>query len=311
MLTVSQINKHFDGVHAVRDVSFEVKEGEVFGLLGPNGAGKTTILRMIMKIFEPDSGTITLKGRAIEDSVKEAIGYLPEEHGLYRKSKVHDVLLYFAGLKNVSRQDARTRADHWLNRFGLSEFARRRCDELSKGMQQKIQFIIAVLHEPDLLILDEPFSGLDPVNQQLMKEVIGELRKQGRTILFSAHQMDQVEKMCERICMIHLGRRVLYGKLQDVKKEHGHRLVRIDCDGREKLETLGVFESVSMNENYVEAVPNRGVTSDEILKKILELGEVRHFEVVRASLEQIFIEQVTGRTGSVTTHDDPKTHGSG
>jgi len=199
-LGVVDVSKSFDAVHAVNRVSFEAQPGEILGLLGPNGAGKTTTIRMIMGIMQPDSGDISFSFAASDPkSFRERVGYLPEERGLYGDAKIHDLLVYFAELKGVERTEARKRASHWIDRMDLSEWANKKVDKLSKGMQQKVQFVAAILHRPDLVILDEPFSGLDPMHQDLIKDFISELREEGMTVLLSSHQMNRVEELCDRM----------------------------------------------------------------------------------------------------------------
>ncbi|MCK5213376.1 MAG: ATP-binding cassette domain-containing protein, partial [Dehalococcoidia bacterium] len=211
-LSVIDVSKSFDTVRAVNQVSFEAQPGEILGLLGPNGAGKTTTIRMIMGIMQPDAGSISFSFAASDPkSFRERVGYLPEERGLYGDAKIHDLLVYFAELKGVERTDARRRATEWIDRMDLSEWANEKVDKLSKGMQQKVQFVASILHQPDLVILDEPFSGLDPIHQDVIKEFISELREDGMTVLLSSHQMNRVEELCDRIFLIHRGKRVLYG----------------------------------------------------------------------------------------------------
>ena len=209
MLKIKNLRKEYDSVVAVDGVSMEVKRGELFGLLGPNGAGKTTTIRTVLNIIQPDSGEITFNGKPFTEEMWNIIGYLPEERGLYRKSKIINTILYFAALKGFSVDQAKPLAFYWLERFGLKNEGYRKIEELSKGNQQKVQLILSILHRPELLILDEPFTGLDPVNQVLLKDILMELRQQNTAIVFSTHQMEQVEKMCDNICLINKGKPVL------------------------------------------------------------------------------------------------------
>src|SRR6266566_6225499 len=232
ILTADRVVKRFAGHTAVDRLSLTVPKGVIYGLLGPNGAGKTTMIRMIMDIYVPDSGSVRLFGETGTGRDHSArIGYLPEERGLYPKMRVLDVLLFLAEMKGVSRNAARVRALEWLERLGLSDWRMRKVNELSKGMQQKVQFISTILHEPDLLVMDEAFSGLDPVNSQVLKDTVLELRAQGKTILFSTHIMEQAEKICDHVCIIARGKKLVDGTLSDIKRTHGGRHVAINFDG--------------------------------------------------------------------------------
>lgn len=221
MLKLQSVTKSYADKIAVKNLSFEVQRGEIFGILGPNGAGKTSTIRMICGITLPDSGTIEFLGRPMNEELQSKIGYLPEERGLYKKMKVGDVLLYFAQLKGLSRAEAKARIEHWAKRFEAEAWLKKKVDELSKGMQQKVQFMSVLLHEPELLILDEPFSGLDPINSELMMDVILEFKEAGKTILFSTHRMEQVEKICDSIVLINNGEAILSGKVREVKRSYG------------------------------------------------------------------------------------------
>src|SRR6185436_11658802 len=225
------VSKSFGEFTAVRELSLDVRAGRVFGLLGPNGAGKTTTIRMIVNITAPDTGTILLFGRKINSSLQDRIGYLPEERGLYKKMRVADQLRFFAEIKNLRGKQVESRIDEWLARVKLSEWKNKRAMELSKGMQQKIQFIMAVLHEPDLVILDEPFSGLDPVNVELLKDVVLELKRTGKTVIFSTHQMELAEKICDDICLINRSQKILDGSLRQIKKSFGRNAVALRMEG--------------------------------------------------------------------------------
>ncbi|MFW6386938.1 MAG: ABC transporter ATP-binding protein [Bacillota bacterium] len=228
VLKLTGVSKSFQGTKAVDDVSFAVNKGEILGLLGPNGAGKTTTLRMIMDIISPDVGKIVFSGSGLN---KKRMGYLPEERGLYQDARVRDTILYFAGLNDMGGRNACQEADNWLERLELDGYAGNKVSELSKGMQQKVQFVVSMIHRPEVLILDELFSGLDPVNQDLFKEIVRELVEDGVTILLSSHRMNMVEELCDRIFMIHGGCRVLYGKLREIKEEFGRRDVEMWIEG--------------------------------------------------------------------------------
>ena len=221
VIDVQNISKHFDKAKAVDQVSFQVESGKIFGLLGPNGAGKTTTLRMINHILNPDTGTITINGRPVNPTTQQRIGYLPEERGLYKKMKVFDQLMYLAQLKGLSASEAKTAIDFWLDRFEASTWKKKKIAELSKGMSQKIQFIATVAHDPDIYVFDEPFSGLDPMNSEMLKNVILEEKAKGKTILFSTHRMEQVEQMCDDICLFSKGNAILKGDLREIKKSFG------------------------------------------------------------------------------------------
>ena len=223
-LVIENVVKAYDTKLAVDQVSFEVNGGEVFGLLGPNGAGKSTLIRMVMDILRPDSGRILVNGRPSLDADHDKVGYLPEERGLYRKQKVIDVLDYFGRLKGMNGRDVRAKAQAALDRVDLGEWAKKRVDALSKGMQQKVQIVGTLLHEPEVVILDEPFAGLDPVNARMVKDIILALKREGRLVVLSTHQMDQAEELCDRIVMIDRGRRVLYGTLREIKKRYAEEL---------------------------------------------------------------------------------------
>ncbi len=304
MLKVTNLRKTFDTVVAVDGVSLEVQRGELFGLLGPNGAGKTTTIRTVLNIIAPDSGTITFDGKPFSPKMWNIIGYLPEERGLYRKSKVISTILYFASLKGISERDAKPIAYQWLDRFGLRESAQRKVDELSKGNQQKVQIIISLLHRPQLLTLDEPFAGLDPVNQILLKDVLLELRQQNVAIIFSTHQMEQVEKMCDNICLINKGKTVLSGSLRDVKKKYGTNSLRIEYEGDgEFLKRSPLVKRADVYQNYAELELLDIHKSRELLSELDEL-DLRKFEIIEPSLNSIFLHVVGP---SPTAEDSPAT----
>jgi len=282
-------------VTAVDDVSFKTREGEILGLLGPNGAGKSTIIKMIMNIIAPDSGAVLFNGEPIREEDKDRIGYLPEERGLYRKVRIDETLLYFASLKNAKRQATEKRLDEWLARFGLLEWRTRTPEALSKGMAQKAQFIASVLHDPDFIFLDEPFSGLDPVNADVMKEAILELGRGGKTIVLSTHNMEIAEKICSRILIMDKGREVISGSIADVKSRYGRNTVIVEFDGAVDFGPLsGMVRNVSRFPRWLELDLADGASSQALLRVLLDQVSVRRFEVVSPSLHSIFVELIGG-----------------
>jgi ABC-2 type transport system ATP-binding protein len=291
---VSNVTKRFGDFIAVNNLDLAIRPGRIYGLLGPNGAGKTTTIRMIVNITAPDSGRIELFGQQINSEVQDRIGYLPEERGLYRRMKVVEQLRFFAELKCVSRDTIEQRIDRWLDRLKLSEWKNKKTNQLSKGMQQKLQFIAAILHEPDLLILDEPFSGLDPVNVDLLKDIILEFKSSNKSIIFSTHQMELAEKICDDICLINRSRKVLEGSLREVKKAFGRNAVALratEPDG--VLGDTSIVESVRRHSDEVEVLLVPGADPQELLRRLMEAGaRVEKFEMVEASLNDIFIEKV-------------------
>ncbi|HEY3041220.1 MAG TPA: ATP-binding cassette domain-containing protein [Pyrinomonadaceae bacterium] len=294
-VSIDQISKNFGEFTAVSDLSLAVYPGRVFGLLGPNGAGKTTTIRMIVNITAPDSGEIRVFGRKITPELQDRIGYLPEERGLYKKMRVGEQLKFFAALKNVDTKEAEQRVDRWLTRLKLAEWKSKKASELSKGMQQKVQFISAITHEPDLLILDEPFSGLDPVNVQVLKEVILELKAAGKTIIFSTHQMEVAEKICDDICLINRSRKVLEGSIREVKSAFRRNAVALRLGGGETiLEDRGLVSKVQRHSDGIEVLLAQGVSPQALLKELIAAGTtVERFEMIEPSLHDIFIEKVT------------------
>jgi ABC-2 type transport system ATP-binding protein len=294
MLTVENIRKTYKGgVKAVDDVSFSVKSGTVLGILGPNGAGKTTTIRMILNILKPDSGSITFQGEAVGEHTKNAIGYLPEERGLYRKSTIGDTLQYFAALKNTTT-NAKAVVAEWLERFELQGMEKRKVEELSKGNQQKVQFIAAALHDPDLLILDEPFSGLDPVNQLKFKDVVLDLRSRGKAIIFCTHQLESAEKICDDIVLYSKGKAVVQGSVEGVKQRFGSNTVRIEFESGDGniLSTLAGVSKAEIFSHYAELDLAPSATLNEIIPHILPHLAVTKIERVQPSLLSIFIDIV-------------------
>ena len=293
MIEVENLVKHYAHVRAVDGVSFHVGQGEIFGLLGPNGAGKTTTIRMMMDILRPDSGRIVLLGQPVSEASKARIGYLPEERGLYKNYKLLECLVYLAVLKGVPRAEARVRAMVLLERVELAEYAKRKTKELSKGMNQKAQFLAAIVHDPELLILDEPFQGLDPVNTDLLKTILLEEQARGKTIILSTHDMNQVEAMCNRILLINHGRVVLYGALDEIKAGYAEHAVVVECD--RLPDTLpGVRRVEPVNHGH-ELVLEADMTPQAILRWLVEAGvSIWRFEVAVPPLEEIFISVVEG-----------------
>lgn len=294
-VVLRNVTKRFGDFTAVSDLSLEVRAGRIFGLLGPNGAGKTTTIRMIVNIFAPDSGEVELFGEKISPAIQDRIGYLPEERGLYKKMKVGDQLQFFGTLKNISNKDAQARADRWLARLKIAEWKNKKSSELSKGMQQKVQFITTVLHEPDLLILDEPFSGLDPVNVDLLKEIVLELKQAGKTIIFSTHQMEVAERICDDICLINRSRKVLQGSIRSVKAGFGRNAVALRMTGGEQV--LGdrtLVSRVEHNSDGLEALLADNASAQQLLQRLVDAGAaIERFEMIEASLHDIFVEKVT------------------
>jgi len=308
MLKVASLKKEFGSVRAVDGVSFQVSRGEIFGLLGPNGAGKTTCIRMVLNILQPDAGVITYDGQPFSESVRNIVGYLPEERGLYKKSRLFDTVLYFATLRGMSPGTARAEAYRWFQRFGLLPHKDRRVEELSKGNQQKIQFIISIIHNPALVVLDEPFSGLDPVNQILFKDIFMDLKQRGKAIIFSTHQMDQAEKLSDTLCLIDRGRVVLGGTVRDVKKRYGKNSVHIEFDGDGGfMQSLPGVRRALLYERSAELELMDEIGPQSLLPHLINRIELRKFEVLEPSLHSIFIQIVGGdEHGKVPqTHEAP------
>ena len=282
---LSEVCKQYGGHRAVDGLSFSVPRGSIFGFIGPNGSGKTSTLRMILHILYPDSGTIEVLGSTGTRAANDRIGYLPEERGLYRKMTVRRVLCYGAGLKGMRMREARREVDTWLERLGLSAWRERKVEALSKGMQQKIQFISAVITRPELVILDEPFSGLDPVNLETLREVILELKQRGATVIFSSHDMAKAEELSDTICMIFKGQKVLDGTLAQIQAQYGTDTVRIKAEGLSQG-LAGLVQSVRDLGQLQEV---RCADPQELLRVLLQRGRVEHFEIARPSLHDIFL----------------------
>jgi len=291
-ISLNNVTKAYDEVKAVDGVSLQVREGAILGLLGPNGAGKTSTIRMIMNILAPDEGSIRVFGQPVGDETRHSIGYLPEERGLYPRMKVLNVIVFLGALRGLSEAEAEKRGREWLGRFELSDWADKKVQDLSKGMQQKVQFICAVLHKPRLMILDEPFSGLDPVNAATLESTMLEMRGQGSTIVLSTHRMEQVEKMCDSICLIDKGHNVLDGDLRAIKQSYGKNTVRIEFTGPDSFLTHPAIASVNRFGSGAEARLKPGGDPQEILKGALDAGaRVHRFEMLEPSLSEIFIEK--------------------
>jgi ABC-2 type transport system ATP-binding protein len=293
MLTVQQLVKRFSSVVAVNGVSFTVNAGEIFGLLGPNGAGKTTTIRMILHILEPDGGSILYHGNPFTEETRNVLGYLPEERGLYKKSKVIDTLLYFGELRGLTRAAARERARAWLKRLELSGQENRKVEEFSKGNQQKIQFIASVIHDPTLVILDEPFSGLDPVNQLLFKDILLDMKQEGKAIILSTHQMDQAERLSDSLCLINRGAVVLGGSVREVKQRYGKNTLHVEFDGDgEFMERLPGVQRTLLYERSAELELEAGTTTRAVIDAINPRVELRKVELLEPSLHSIFLQVV-------------------
>ena len=272
MLSISGITKNFGNLTAVKDLSLELSKGIICGLLGPNGAGKTTTIRMIMNIIIPDRGEIKVLGKKMDEKLKDSIGYLPEERGLYPKMRVEHLLSFFAGIKGISKKEAKKRINYWLERLEIADWKIKKVNELSKGMQQKIQFIITIFNDPKLLILDEPFIGLDPINTEIFKDIILELKQKGKTILFSTHIMEQAEKLCDEICLINKGEKILSGKLNQIKRDFGKNTVIVEYQGDGNI-FRNLDDVVKCNDygNYVELELGERIGPQSFLKNIIDL----------------------------------------
>jgi ABC-2 type transport system ATP-binding protein len=288
---VSNINKSFAGKPVVDDLSFTVGQGEIFGLIGPNGAGKTTTIRMMMDIIKPDSGTVTILGEKLGETTKHKLGYLPEERGLYKKLSIRDCIGYLASLKGMNKRTIEEKANHLLTQTGMLAHQSKKIEELSKGMGQLIQFIITVIHDPLLVILDEPFSGLDPVNTELLKNMVIDLKKQNKAVILSMHQMNQVEELCDRILMVNKGRAVLYGSLSEIKSHFQANLVQLEFEG-EWQDIPGVTVQHA-RQGYVEFTLNENIKPQQLLERLVSRGlKIKRFEIASPPLNEIFLKVV-------------------
>ena len=288
---VNHMVKSYSGKTAVNDLSFSVTPGEIVGLIGPNGAGKSTTIKIILDFMKPDSGDVTIFGETLNDASKNQIGYLPEERGLYKKLPAIDLIIYLASLKGMDRHSAEDKANELLNQTGMLSNKRMKIEEMSKGMGQIIQLIVTIIHDPELIILDEPFSGLDPVNTDLLKRMLGNLRDRGKAIILSTHQMNEVEELCDRILMINKGCAVLYGDLKEIKSRYRDHSVFVDIEG-ELGEVPGVIEK-RPHKGSVELVLDRDTTPQQVLEELFNRGMiVNRFEAAAPSLNEIFLKMV-------------------
>jgi ABC-2 type transport system ATP-binding protein len=295
-LVVEHVNKSFAEFLVIKDLSMEVKEGAIFGFLGANGAGKTTTMRMILDILRPDSGRIAWNGKDVREVPRRNWGYLPEERGLYPKMKVEELLIFLARLNGLTKEAAEKALDEWLERFQITANRKRRVEELSKGNQQKVQFLATILHDPAILVMDEPFSGLDPVNANVLKEAFLEMQRRGKTIIFSTHQLEQVEELCQDIVIIHKGQTIVQGSVQEVKRQHGRNVVRLKLDNDPEARWLDTLEGVQVTkrrQDYIEMRIQAHLNPNLIVEAALQHGGIiSRFELVEPSLTDIFIEQV-------------------
>jgi ABC-2 type transport system ATP-binding protein len=306
-LIVEHISKSFGTFQAIEDLSMEVREGAMFGFLGANGAGKTTTMRMILDIIRPDSGQITWNGNDVREVPRQSWGYLPEERGLYPKMMVEEQLLFLARLNGLSKQDAKKELDEWFERFQINANRKKKIEELSKGNQQKIQFLAAIIHNPTILIMDEPFSGLDPVNANVLKEAFLEMHQRGKTIIFSTHQLEQVEEMCEDVVIINKGQTVVQGSVREVKRQHGRNIIRLKLDNDPEARWLDTLEGIHVTkrrQDYIEMQIQAHLNPNVIVEAALQHGgNITRFELAEPSLTDIFIETV----GNIAQPDAPAT----
>ncbi len=297
-LTLQGVTKRFGNVTAAQDISFTATSGRILGLLGPNGAGKTTTIRMIANILTPDEGTVAVDGRNVGQWSQEKMGYLPEERGLYKKLKVTDQLRYLGALKGLGAQESAGKVEYWLDRLGLTKWGIRKAQDLSKGMQQKVQFIATVLADPQLIILDEPFSGLDPVNSELLQEIIAEMKQDGRIILFASHRMEQVEQLCDDICLIANGRLLLGGDLREIKKSFKRDKLVLEYEGDvpflSAMQESGEVQILEWREDGCVLQISEDCNPRALLDRVLSIPglELYHFEMLQPSLNEIFIQTV-------------------
>ncbi len=294
-IEVKDLTKSFGTQKALDQVSFDVKPGEIFGLLGPNGAGKTTCIRIVLDIFKPDSGTVSIFGSSMNESKKDKIGYLPEERGLYQDIGLEDCLIYLASLKGLSKSDALQRINTFLEKFNLEEHKKKKVKELSKGMQQKAQLITTLVHDPELVIIDEPFSALDPVNTQMVKDILREQRSLGKTIVMCTHQMHQVEELCDRLVLINQGQSVLYGNLSDVQKKYSGHAIDIRTEEPISVDFPGVKQIHHLENHLLYRIDlDEDVSIQNFLKSLISANIIfDHFEVAVPTLDEIFIQVVT------------------
>lgn len=291
-VTLENVCKSFGRVHAVDNLSVQVPAGSVYGFLGPNGAGKTTTLRMIMNIIRPDSGRIEILGDGQIEQVKDRIGYMPEERGLYRKMTARKVLAYFGAIKGLNEKEIADRVTHWLNTVGLMDWADKKVEELSRGMHQKLQFAVTVINDPELVILDEPFSGLDPLNQELLKAIIIEMRNQGKTVIFSTHVMHEAEKLCDFILLINKGKSILDGRLDEIRSRQSAHTVSVELEGDTSfVQNLPMVSAVKSEGKRLD-VTLTDPDTQQFLQALMQQAKVRAFEVKKPSLHEIFVNLV-------------------
>jgi len=305
ILEVKNVVKRFGSYKATNDVSLEVESGTIYGLLGPNGAGKTTLIRMITNIYKPDEGIIMLNGEEVSPEMQEKIGYLPEERGLYKKIKVIDQLVYFGTLKGMSSHAAKLAAMEWLAKLNASDFAQKKVQELSKGMAQKVQFIATVLHDPPFLVLDEPFSGFDPVNAELLKQNVIDMKNNGTTIILSTHVMQQVEEMCDSITLIDKGKAILQGSVRDIKKQHGRDILVLEYEGDSSfLDTFSGLEFINRTNSRAEIKVKGDIDlAKKILSAAIEGCTLYRYELLEPHLNQIFIDTVSNKENYTITNE--------
>jgi ABC-2 type transport system ATP-binding protein len=295
VVELAGVTKAYESKVAVDNLSLSIDSGQMFGLLGPNGAGKTSSIRMMMGITIPDSGRVSLFGKPFERLSLNRVGYLPEERGLYKKMKVLDQLVFFGQLHGLTAEEARKRATAWASRMEIADWLNKKTEELSKGMQQKIQFIASLLHDPGLIVMDEPFSGLDPVNAVLVEQTLLELKGQGKAILFSTHRMDQVEKLCDSICLINNGRAVLAGKVREIKATYERNRVIVEFEGSSAfLDSEEIAEAKNFS-GHAEIRLKEGGNAQKLLHEAAAVATIYRFELVEPSLEEIFIQTVGGK----------------
>ncbi len=298
VVELAGVTKAYESKVAVRDLSLSIEAGQMFGLLGPNGAGKTSSIRMMMGITLPDSGRISLFGMPFDRRSLDRVGYLPDERGLYKKMNVLEQLVFFGQLHGVAQEDARKRAIDWTKRMEISDALDKKTQELSKGMQQKIQFIATLLHDPDLVVMDEPFSGLDPVNTTLLQDALLELKARGKAILFSTHRMDQVEKLCDSICLINNGKAVLAGNLREIKSRYERNHVIVEFEGSSAFLTSEEIAEAKNFSGHAEIKLKPHGDAQKLLHEAAAMATIYRFELVEPSLEEIFIETVGGKANA-------------
>jgi ABC-2 type transport system ATP-binding protein len=294
VVELAGVTKAYENKVAVRDLSLSIDAGQMFGLLGPNGAGKTSTIRMMMGITLPDSGTVTLFGKPFERSSLERVGYLPEERGLYKKMKVLEQLVFFGALHGLSPEEARSRAKTWATRLEIADALDKKTEELSKGMQQKIQFIGSLLHDPGLIVMDEPFSGLDPVNAKLLEQTLLDLKDQGKAILFSTHRMDQVEKLCDSICLVNKGEAVLSGRVREIKSRYERNHIIVEFEGSASFLSSSEIAEANNFSGHAEILLKPHGNAQKLLQEASAVATIYRFELVEPSLEEIFIRTVGG-----------------